>query len=64
VLKYLSEGLLDELIWQKNHCILKNVVIFQKFSSSFIKKFFVSFKEELLGKNDQIFEEDGEFVVR
>ena len=55
---------MNELLWQKNNRILNKVKLFDKFSNSFVRKLYVLFKEELLGQNDQILEEDGELVVR
>jgi hypothetical protein len=57
VLKYLSQGLYVDLIYEKNSNIFKNLRLFDKFHSTFVKQLYLSFKEELLGQNDLIFED-------
>ena len=45
ILKYLSEGLMKDLILQKNSKLLVNVHFFTYFGEKFIKEMSIKFKE-------------------
>ena len=49
MLKYLSQGLYVDLIYEKNKKIFKNLDLFDKFHNNLVKQIYLNFKEKLLG---------------
>lgn len=60
VLKYLSEGLTRDLIFQKNQKLLKDVTLFDTFGDKFVKEVTIKFREQILGQSDLIFDEESQ----